>query len=122
MPELFFRGVAGYSPLLTQSKAEEMMPTTRESLAKGRALMRGKECFSQTALLGDCLEYVRTRGQAQILIPQNKGAENDGLYARFIAAKLREKDYNNVTIIAPMWERLIKDKTRSGHSMQNTHK
>ncbi|MFP3043622.1 acyl-CoA dehydratase activase [Treponema primitia] len=105
-----------YSALLTAFlkqrgyQAEEMMPTTRESLAKGRALMRGKECFSQTALLGDCLEYARTRNQAQILIPQNKGAENDGLYARFIAAKLREKNYNNVTIIAPMWERLIKDR------------
>ncbi len=104
-----------YSTLLTAYliqkgyNAKEMPPTSPQSLAKGRVLMRGKEYFSLTALLADCIEYASKNKMSQILIPQNKGAENDGLYARFIATKLDDKGHRNTTVIAPVWERLIKD-------------
>jgi hypothetical protein len=105
-----------YSALLTSYltqkgyNAQELPPTSLQSFAKGRSLMRGKETFSLTSLLGDCMAYDKTQGVAQILIPQNKGAENDGLYARFIAVKFSEQTHRNITVIAPTWERLIKDK------------
>jgi hypothetical protein len=93
--------------------AVEMPPTSAHSLAKGRGLMRGKEYFTLTALLGDCLEYASKNKTARILIPQNMGAENDGLYARFIQSKLSEQGYKDIVVIAPQWERLIKDKPTS---------
>jgi hypothetical protein len=105
-----------YSTLLTASliqkgySAEEMPPASGQSLAKGRVLMRGKEYFTLTALLGDCIEYAGKSNMSQLLIPQNNGAENDGLYARFIATKLDEQMYGNTTVVAPVWEHLIKEK------------
>jgi predicted CoA-substrate-specific enzyme activase len=104
-----------YSTLLTDYliqkgyRAKEMSPTSLQSLAKGHVLMRGKEYFSLTALLADCIEYTSKNNMSQILIPQNKGAENNGLYARFIATKLAERGFGNTTVIAPVWERLMKD-------------
>ncbi len=108
-----------YSGLLTAFlsqkgyNAVEMPPTSTHSFAKGRGLMRGKEYFTLTALLGDCLAYALQNKTAQILIPQNMGAENDGLYALFIRSKLDEQGYKDTVVIAPQWERLIKDKTLS---------
>ncbi|MFP3155013.1 acyl-CoA dehydratase activase [Lachnospiraceae bacterium ZAX-1] len=93
--------------------AVEMPPTSIQSLAKGRELMRGKEYFTLTALLGDCLAYAGQNKGVQLFIPQNMGAENDGLYAQFIRCKLDEQGYSDAVVIAPQWERLLKDKTMS---------
>jgi predicted CoA-substrate-specific enzyme activase len=108
-----------YSGLLTAYlsrkgfNAIELPPASAQSLIAGRELMRGKEYFTLTALMGDCITYAGKNKAAQILLPQNSGAENDGLYARFIRSKLNEQGYGNISVIAPLWERLIKDKTAS---------
>jgi hypothetical protein len=47
------------------------------------------------------------------LFLQNNGAENDGLYARFLRSKLDEQGYRDTAVIAPLWERLIKEKAAS---------
>jgi predicted CoA-substrate-specific enzyme activase len=93
--------------------AIELPPTSVQSLAAGRDLMRGKEYFTLTALMGDCMTYAGKSNAAQILLPQNIGAENNGLYARFVRSKLDEQGYGNVSVIAPLWEHLIKEKTTS---------
>ena len=104
-----------YSSLLTfyllhkGYKVMEIPPTSLQSLAKGRTMTRGKEYFSLTALLGDCMEYADKKSKLQIMIPQNMGAENDGLYARFIASKFKELNHGSTTVIAPRWEQLIKN-------------
>ena len=108
-----------YSGLLTAYlshkgfNAVEMPPTSAQSLTKGRELMRGKEYFTITALIGDCITYVGKNNTAQILFPQNKGAENNGLYAKFIRSKLDEQGYKAASVIAPQWEHLIKGKAAS---------
>jgi predicted nucleotide-binding protein (sugar kinase/HSP70/actin superfamily) len=105
-----------YSTLLTEHfrqqgyNALEMPATTKQSHAKGQTFMHGKENFSLTALLGDYIEFSNKATKAQILLLQNIGAENEGVYSRFIATKMREQEYENVIIISPLWERLLGDK------------
>jgi hypothetical protein len=69
----------------------QLAPTSPESLKKGRSYMRGKECFSLTALLGNVALEVKKHDELQLLYPQNNGAEADGLYAYFVHRKLAEK-------------------------------
>jgi hypothetical protein len=83
----------------------ELPPTSAESLAKGRAYMRGKEYFSLTALLGDAALYAEKNQNAQLLFPQNGGTEVDGLYSYFVYAKLKDK----LTVVSPALDRIPKD-------------
>jgi predicted CoA-substrate-specific enzyme activase len=80
----------------------ELPPTSPESLAKGRSFMRGKECFSLTALLGDAALYTEHNQRAQLLFPQNQGSEADGLYAYFVYSKLKTK----ISVVSPSLEQL----------------
>jgi predicted CoA-substrate-specific enzyme activase len=75
----------------------QLAPTSPESLKEGRSYMRGKECFSLTALLGDVSLEAKKHDQLQLLYPQNNGAEADGLYAYFVHRKLTKK----LSVIAP---------------------
>jgi predicted nucleotide-binding protein (sugar kinase/HSP70/actin superfamily) len=108
-----------YSGLLTAYlsckgfNAIELQPTSVQSFAAGHELMRSKEYFTLTALMGDCMTYAGKSNAAQILLPQNIGAENNGLYARFVRSKLDEQGYRNISVIAPLWEHLIKEKSTS---------
>lgn len=91
----------------------EMPPTSLKALNTGRSLMKSKEYFSLMALLGDCIESIDPNKEVQILYPQNIGAENNGLYSNFIKSKLDTLGYNKTTIIAPLWESMIKNKSNT---------
>jgi predicted CoA-substrate-specific enzyme activase len=82
--------------------AVELPSTSAESLAKGRLFMRGKECFSLTALLGDAALYAEHNQAAQLLFPQPPGAEADGLYSFFVYSKLK----NRLSVVSPALEQL----------------
>jgi predicted nucleotide-binding protein (sugar kinase/HSP70/actin superfamily) len=82
--------------------ALELPPTSPESLAKGHSFMRGKECFSLTALLGDTALYAEHNQPAQLLFLQNQGSEVDGLYAYFVYSKLKAK----ISVVSPALEQL----------------
>jgi hypothetical protein len=71
-------------------------------MEKGRSYMRGKECFSLTALLGDTVAYAETHRNAQLLFPQTRGVEVDGLYSYFIYSKLK----NKISVVSPALDRI----------------
>ncbi len=75
----------------------QIAPTSQDTLKEGRSYMRGKECFSLSALLGDVSSEAKKHDKLQLLYPQNNGAEADGLYAYFVHRKLAGK----VSVIAP---------------------
>ncbi|MGI6238143.1 MAG: acyl-CoA dehydratase activase [Christensenellales bacterium] len=79
-----------------------LAPTSPGSLKEGRSYMRGKECFSLTALLGDVSLEVKKHDRLQLLYPQNNGAEADGLYAYFVHRKLAGK----LSVVAPNIDKL----------------
>jgi predicted CoA-substrate-specific enzyme activase len=80
----------------------EMPPSSAESLAKGRSFMRGEEYFSLTSLLGAAALCAEENPNMQLLFPQNKGSEVDGLYSYFIYTKLK----NKMTVISPVLDSL----------------
>ncbi|MGI6169595.1 MAG: acyl-CoA dehydratase activase [Christensenellales bacterium] len=80
----------------------QLAPTSPDSLKEGRSYMRGKECFSLTALLGAVSLEAKNHNKLQLLYPQNNGAEADGLYAYFVHRKLTEK----LSVTAPNIDKL----------------
>lgn len=80
----------------------ELPPTSPESLKKSRSYMRGKECFSLSALLGNVALEAEEHSELQLLYPQNSGAEADGLYAYFVYRKLADK----LSVISPNLDKL----------------
>jgi hypothetical protein len=83
--------------------AIELAPTSAQSLALGRALTRGKEYFTLTALLGDALMASEAHPGAQLLVPINGGAEADGEYALMAASALEGR----LSIVSLNIERLF---------------
>jgi len=80
----------------------ETIETTMDSIAKGKALMRTKECYSYAVHLSNALS---AKGDGCVLIPENEGADADGLYATAIG----EITGNEEGIYAPITERLGKE-------------
>jgi predicted CoA-substrate-specific enzyme activase len=94
---LYIPALGEYTPYLVHyyqelgASASVLPHLSRHALGLGRAETSAKEYLPFAALLGSILEQStkdRRIGSGQFLIPQNQGAEADGLYARVIRAVL----------------------------------
>lgn len=92
-----------------QSVRTYTMPVNSEDiLSVGRSYTVSKEYLPFTALLGSVLsQQEKNRADAvQYFLPQTMGAEADGMYARVIYGILKENGAENISIVAPILEKL----------------
>jgi len=92
-------------------KAQIFERTNKASINEGRRHTLTNEYLSLTALLGDVftsLQNEKMRGEAALLIPQSEGAEVGGQYSRLVRTKLDKAAFNNVEVISPFLEDLLK--------------
>lgn len=83
--------------------------TCEEAIRTGRSLTSSKEYITFTALLGTAvclaLQAQKEGRRRYFLVPQNKGAEADGVFARIIGGILEEQGLEeHLTILSPMME------------------
>lgn len=89
-------------------KEAEMLPKfDRRMLSMGRTKTTTKEYLPYTALTGQILSDLEYTKQKRLyLVPQNRGADSDGVYARVIAAELAEAGLERAGIFSPVMEEL----------------
>ncbi len=91
-------------------KIEILDKTDRNSIDLGREFTITQEYLSLIALIGDVFTSLKKKAaneNIKIVIPQNEGAETDGLYGEIIKLKLKEKEYQNISVISPFIEDFI---------------
>ncbi|WP_051569390.1 acyl-CoA dehydratase activase-related protein [Alkaliphilus transvaalensis] len=96
-------------------RAQVLPMTTKKTLDIGRKYTLSKEYLSFTCLVGDvlnqALELKASGKKYSFLIPTSEGSEVGGQYHRLIRDKLDGANMENVEIVAPFIEDLIKDST-----------
>jgi predicted CoA-substrate-specific enzyme activase len=108
-----------YSHLLEtylQTKGYEVhtLPmTSKRSLDLGRKCTLSKEYLSFTALVGDVLDKALEIGKSEdkygFIIPTSEGSEVGGQYHRLVRNKLDGESLQQVELLAPFIEDIIKD-------------
>lgn len=100
--------LADYYRRSYQVQAIVLPPVGEEQLQMGCDVTSTKECITFTALLGSILwQATQDEEPFDVLVPENQGADADGVFARVIASILEEKGLSDrIGIITPMLEKM----------------
>ena len=100
--------LADYYRRSYQVQAIVLPPVGEEQLQMGRNVTSTKEYITFTSLLGSILwQAAQDEEPFDVLVPENQGADADGVFARVIASILEEKGLSDsIGIITPMLEKM----------------
>ncbi|TAJ12126.1 CoA activase [Marinilabiliaceae bacterium JC017] len=123
--KIYIPNIYPYSELIEEVFVQEgidvgTLPEPNEtSIGIGRKFTLTNEYYSLTSFIGDCFTKLENKnGDKNIafLFPQMEGAEVDGQYSRLLRSKLDEERQNDVAVVAPFFEDVIK--STSNRSMK----